>query len=303
MKRKFSTSFKIDFARSLICCAALALAILSAGLHWHSSLVALFAILYILCLIWSISKPLFSKERLVLFDWAEVAFHFASIIVLGIVDIVSFKDFFSGSVIQIVCVIASGLFTLYGVALTTKFNMWNEQDKERARAKPHLFSVGDEVWNSLDVESIKTTEIKFFSTSLEKADKRKSHYEIGELRLYNSDISSCFLKGIFINWEYFLIFDYDEALKKDSYYCFTINFPFEAKSVWGFHLIVEDALGNIYLCSTITKAISSKRTKCEKIMIKGIFKIDLRNDIICDKIIRKYREKERKCLEKSKSKK
>ena len=288
MKRK-RTSSLVDLIISIIHAVSLGLSIAAAINHWPDFLVVIFVITFILCLIWSVAKPLFSRERLKWFDWLEVAYHFITIVVLAFFDIVNFKDFFTDSIIQIVCVIGSGFFTLYGVALSIKFNIWNEQDRERARAKPHVFPVSDETWNNIDIKQIKTRKIEEFYTSLKQNDKRKTYYEIGELHLYNSDVSTCFIKGMFINKEKFLIFKYDEALNKDSYNRFIINHCFETNEITSVYLIFGDMLGNTYLSKTFCTIYRNKKRK--RIVLRGLLNTELRNDINCDRIVIKYYEK------------
>ena len=212
MKRKLGTFYIADFVRGILHCTFLGLSIAAAVNRWPNVWVVIFVVAFLLCLLWGIAKPLLSRERLAILDWIEVSYHFVTAVILLLVDVVSFNDFFSNSTIQIICVLATGFFTLYGVALSIRFNMWNEQDKERGKAKPHIFPVSKETWAKTKEELIKTKSITEKYSSLTKADKRKKHFLINELHIYNSDASTCFFKGLFINKEKFLIFKYDEVL-------------------------------------------------------------------------------------------
>lgn len=259
------------------------LAVIASAAKWsNSAIICIGAILLILSFAVLI-RPLLTKEKI---DIVEAVFIIIDSFIL-IAAVVTYaynppkeNEPDKSGVVQILAAVIGGLITLYGVGLTIKFNRVAKEEDEINKAKPNVFPVSDEVWEQLP-EAIKIERnvmIHSSLTNLEKAKRTDVRYSIAPVYLENSDLSMCTFKGIGINDNSFIVFNFDNVVLKGSANCFCINYQFKFdKEIESVQLVLSDMYNNIYSCYVSFMIDDSKKRKNKTIYVYGVLKTELMN--------------------------
>lgn len=220
--------------------------------------------------------PLIKKESITKSELAIVIICFLllifAVIVFGAVSTGIYREPF----IQVSSALVGGLLALYGVGMTIKYNRLDKEKDEINKAKPNIFPIGREMWSSLDKTSktVRTIEINEHLTTLEKAKKGDVCYGFDPFFLANSDQSMCTIKGIIINDNEFIVFQYDNVLLKEGNYCFILEHDFKySDEIKTIQFVTGDMLGNTYGCYMSFILDEKKGSKRTPIYITSTLKI------------------------------
>ena len=220
--------------------------------------------------------PLIKKERTKLPELL-VIFICVSLLVVSVIVFASLAtDKYKDAVIQISASCIGGMISLYGIGLTIKHNRLEKEKDDIAKAKPNIFPISEQMWASLEglTRLIRDVEIRSDLSTLKKVKRCDAHYEFAPIYLANSDLSMCTFKGIIVNENETIVFQYDNVLLKGSNNCFKLDYCFKyVQEIESIQLILGDMFGHTYGC--YMSFVLEKKNNGNKILvlIKGTKKI------------------------------
>ena len=274
MRRRFKEQL-ISIATCLFFVASFAFLIVSVRLNWEEAWQISFMIAVLCSSFIIVVYPLFKKEKTSL---AELIFVFASFAIL-IVSVIVFAsvstDKYREPIIQVSAAVVGGLLALYGVGITIKINRLQKEKDDIEKAKPNIFPFGEDFWNHLSdkLKYERHIEVRPDLCNLIEAKKNEAFYKFAPIRLANSDLSMCTFNGIGINDKYFVVFQYNNVILKESNnylivdYCFKFN-----KEIESIQLVLGDMYGNIYSCYASFKLNKIGKGKTTEIDITSVLK-------------------------------
>lgn len=256
--------------------ALFALLLASVNNHWNEAFQTVDMLLILAMSLVATIYPLIKKGRTklpeLLFILVCVSFLVASVIVFASFATDKYKD----AVIQISASCIGGMIALYGIGLTIKYNRLEKEKDDVAKAKPNIFPIGEQMWDSLEGPSkiVRGIEIRPDLSTLVKAKRGDTCYDFAPIYLANSDLSMCTFKGIVVNDNEVVVFQYDNVLLKSSNNCFKLDYCFKYdEEIENVQLVLGDMLGNTYGC--YMSFVLEKKNNRNKtlILIKGTRKI------------------------------
>ena len=247
--------------------------LLSYSLSWGETTLNVFMVLILAHSLLASFYPLTSKHKTTLVEWIVIVF----CVSLLAAAIIIFASLATGQLrepfIQISAAFLGGLITLYGVGLTIKYNRLEREEDEIKKARPNVFTIGDQTWYQLDekAKSVRRLEIRPDLSNVLQFKKNEARYKIAPIYLANSDLSMCTINGIVINDNCFIVFQYDNIMLKGSNNCFVVDFCFKLDSeIKTVQLVLGDMLGNIYGCYVSFEPHKDGRGKTTELDIKGV---------------------------------
>ena len=228
------------------------------------------------CSVFTVFRPLISKDKIKVFDWVEIIVNLPLTILLISAYIASIQeDNLRNTLIPIVAATIGGLLTLFGVGITIKYNRLAKQEEYLRQIKPYIFVVSDLTWSSIAKDKKETAQIlvnEKMSTFKDSIGEKKT-YEIKYLRLGCSDISMCAFSGIVINKHNLIKFDFERILLKNSYVHLHIYHRFEfSEEIQSVELLLEDMLHNPYVAEA-RFTISEPNNGVSSILIESLYDI------------------------------
>ena len=230
----------------------------------------------------SIIRPLTTKGKITVCEWIDIAIGFVVTVVLLVPFISSIGDeILRNTTVAISSAVIGGVLTLFGVAITIKYNRLAKEEEYLRQIKPYIYIVGDESWNTL-VDSKKETgelNVKDEFSDTQRAKKEKKYYDFKPIIIGCSDIVTCTFDGILINDEYIIKFDYERVLLKGSFTKFFINYQFVYKEeIASVKLILSDLLKNVYTAN-VNFIIDKTDKNNKQIKINSVYDIELDSSI------------------------
>lgn len=207
------------------------------------------ASLLFIALLWNMMRPLTKKGRIGISDWIDMGFSFIPTVILLVIFIAILPDEVKTVMTAIVASTISGLLTLFGVALTIKYNRIEKEEDEIKKIKPYIFPACDDTWGAIPEE--KKVEIKLvvnhLCTEIKSANTNSEfNYQFAPIKIVNSDLSMCTIFGMIINKQY-VFFEYSQVILKNSYLSFRIHWIFQLDNkIDSISLLLEDMLHNPY---------------------------------------------------------
>ena len=234
-------------------------------------------IIIFLCLFASFISPLISKDRITVFGWIEMSVNFVATVILLSAYIAAIEnDNLRNTLIPIAASSIGGLLTLFGVAITIKYNRITNEENYLKKIKPYIFIVSDVTWSSLPKDKKEHTVINVDESKSDikkaKSNCKTNLYNFDYIFIGCSDISMCTFYGIEINNSYLIKFDFEKVILKNSYVLIQIDYPFSFKGkINKINFILEDMLQNQYV-STMRYSIE-KNGNANKIKFESIYDI------------------------------
>ena len=277
-RRLKETIFKSIFF--VIFLALFALLVISVNVPWNEVFHFIFMFLILLMAFVFVLYPLIKKERTNFWEIIFVVF----CILLLVAGVIIFDSLAKGTlrdpVIQISAAAIGGLISLYGIGLTIKYNRIHKEEDDIEKAKPNIFPISKQMWDSLDknMKYVKDIEIRNDLSTVSERTKGNYTYQIVSVFVANSDLSMCTFKGMIVNGNDNIVFQYDNILLKGSNNCFNINYFFKTSDeLNNLQLVLGDMLGNVYACCVSFVVEENKKTKTRIINIMSTLKTEILN--------------------------
>ena len=213
-----------------------------------------FGAVLLACFLYIIIRLLTIKRRIKVLEWIEVSFNFVSFLILLVAFIASIEsDNLRNTLIPIAASAIGGLITLFGVAITIKYNRIAQEEQYLRTIRPHIFIISDMTWRSIDnsKKEYLRIEVNDERTNLKRAKENKGKYKFNYILIGSSDISMCSFYGILINKKYLVKFEFEQIITKESRTSIEVDycFAFEEK-MESIDFVLGDMLANLYLAET-----------------------------------------------------
>lgn len=260
----------------LLFIAAFVLLVVSTSQNWGDAFQSVVMVLILVMSLLATLYPLIKKEKTSIPEMVFVFLCFSLLVASVIVFASLATDKYKDPVTQISAACVGGLLSLYGIGLTIKYNRLEKEKDVIEKAKPNVFPIGEQMWASLDKTSknIRDIEIRTDLSTLEKAKRGDKCYEFVPIYLANSDLSMCTFKGIVVNDNETIVFQYDNVLLKGNNNCFILDYCFKyIDEIESIQLVLGDMLGNTYGCYVSFDLENKNNRNKTPIYIKGTRKI------------------------------
>ena len=200
----------------------------------------------IACCSYILVTPLIIKRRLRWHEIIEVVLSGTSTVTFIIIFVCGSPEEYREVLGSISGSLMGGLFTLFGVGLTIKYNRLSKEEDDKQKAKPHVFPIAWDTYKNIYQIEDRNISIERWVSNLERAKEDEEGYALENIYLANSDLAMCVYEGIIIN-DHVLYFDNGVVLLRGSNVCINHNISFKLKEeIISISLILADVLDHHY---------------------------------------------------------